>query len=160
MHSQVPDGDLAAIIEQAVTEKLGRLESRRFARTSTPRKSLSGTDTSPSSRHIPAAVRRAVQERDANRCCYVDEHGRRCPERHRLEYHHRHPYGFGGDHSLRNICLMCHTHNGYLAAHDYGRAAMARNQRSGNRAERSPDMRAATRGVLSTRTRRGAEVRS
>ena len=47
MRSQVPDGDLAAIIEQAVTEKLERLEARRFARTNAPRKGLSETDTSP-----------------------------------------------------------------------------------------------------------------
>ena len=40
MRSSVPDGDLGAIIEQAVTEKLERLESRRFGRTSTPRKAL------------------------------------------------------------------------------------------------------------------------
>jgi predicted DNA-binding transcriptional regulator YafY len=75
MRSQVPDGDLAAVIEQAVTEKLERLEARRFARTSAPRSVLSETDTSPSSRHIPAAVRRAVRERDGNRCRYVDVSG-------------------------------------------------------------------------------------
>ena len=34
MRSSVPDGDLAAIIEQAVSEKLERLEALRFARTS------------------------------------------------------------------------------------------------------------------------------
>jgi hypothetical protein len=37
----VPDGDLGAIVEQAVTEKLQRLEARRFARTQAPRKTLS-----------------------------------------------------------------------------------------------------------------------
>ena len=68
MRSSVPDGDLAAIIEQAVTEKLERLEARRFAKTSAPRKGLADSDTSPSSRHIPAAVRRTVHERDAGRC--------------------------------------------------------------------------------------------
>ncbi len=41
MRSSVPDGDLAAIVEQAVTEKLQRLEARRFARTQAPRKTLS-----------------------------------------------------------------------------------------------------------------------
>jgi hypothetical protein len=61
MRSQVPDGDLGAIIEAAVTEKLERLEARRFATTGRPRKDLSTTDTSPSSRRIPAAVRRAVR---------------------------------------------------------------------------------------------------
>ena len=133
MRSQVPDGDLAAIIEQAVTEKLERLEARRFAKTSTPRKGLSETDTSPSSRHIPAAVRRAVRERDGGRCRYVDKQGRRCPERHRLEFHHQHPFGYGGDHSPQRIRLMCRAHNAYLAVHDYGREAMARYRGSGGR---------------------------
>ena len=41
------------------------------------------------------------------RCRYVDEQGRRCPERDRLEFHHRHPFGLGGDHSVENIRLMC-----------------------------------------------------
>ena len=62
MRSSVPDGDLATIIEEAVTEKLERLEAKRFAKTKAPRKSVEETDTSPSSRYIPAAVRRAVYE--------------------------------------------------------------------------------------------------
>ena len=41
MRSSVPDGDLAAIIDAAVTEKLERLEARRFGRTKAPRKGLS-----------------------------------------------------------------------------------------------------------------------
>ena len=40
MRSEVPDGDLAAIIERAVTEKLERLEARRYAQTRAPRKGL------------------------------------------------------------------------------------------------------------------------
>ena len=36
MRPSVPDGDLGAIVEQAVTEKLQRLEARRFARTQAP----------------------------------------------------------------------------------------------------------------------------
>ena len=133
MRAGVPDGDLAAIIEQAVTEKLERLEAKRYARTSAPRKGLAETDTSPSSRHIPAAVRRAVHERDGNRCRYVDTRGRRCSERDRLEYHHRHPFGVGGDHGPQNILLMCHAHNQYLAEHDYGRLMMGGYRRSGKR---------------------------
>jgi hypothetical protein len=129
MRPQVPDGDLAAIIEQAVTEKLERLEARRFAKAKAPRKGLVATNTSPSSRHVPAAVRRAVHERDGNRCRYVDGQGRRCPERGRLEYHHRHPFALGGDRSLKNIALLCHVHNQYLAEHDYGRAATVRYRR-------------------------------
>jgi len=131
MRSQVPDGDLGAIIEAAVTETLERLEARRFVATTRPRKDLSTTDTSPSSRRIPAAVRRAVHERDGGRCRYVDSSGRRCAERHRLEYHHLHPFGLGGDHRPENIQLMCVQHNAYLAEREYGREAMARFRRSG-----------------------------
>jgi len=133
MRSQVPDGDLGAIIEAAVTEKLERLEARRFAATSRPRKTLSQSDTSPASRHVPAAVRRAVRERDGDRCVYVDASGRRCGEQHRLEYHHRRPFGLGGDHRPQGIGFVCKAHNAYLAEHDYGREAMARFRRSGKR---------------------------
>jgi hypothetical protein len=129
MRSQVNGGDLAAIIELAVTETLQRLEGRRFARTAAPRKKLPETDMSPASRHIPAAVRRAVRERDQDRCRFVDELGRRCPERHRLEFHHRHPFGMRGDHSPGNISLMCAAHNRYLAECDYGRPAIRRHLR-------------------------------
>ena len=129
MRSEVPDGDLAAIIERAVTEKLERLEARRYAQTRAPRKGLGDTDTSPASRHIPAAVRRAVRERDGDRCRYVDEQGRRCSARDRLEFHHRHPFGMGGDHSPGNISLLCSSHNRYLAEHDYGHAAISRHRR-------------------------------
>ena len=49
--------DLAAVIEQAVTEKLERLQATRFARTRAPRKGPAETkpEPSPSARHIPAA---------------------------------------------------------------------------------------------------------
>jgi len=134
MRPEVPDGDLAAIIEKAVTEKLDRLEARRYARTSAPRKSLSDTATDPTSRRIPAAVRRAVAERDGNRCRYVDERGRRCSERDRLEFHHRHPFGMGGNHSPANVSLLCSSHNRYLAEYDYGRAAIKRRSAKENSA--------------------------
>jgi len=128
MRSSVPDGDLAAIIEEAVTEKLERLESRRFGQTKTPRKAPPVRNTSyssPATRHIPAAVRRAVYERDAGRCRYVDEQGRRCTARDGLEYHHRRPFGHGGDHGVENVSLVCQVHNHFLAEVDYGRRAIA-----------------------------------
>ena len=128
------DADLATVIEQAVTEKLERLEASRFARTKAARKGpaemLETLKTAPpSSRHIPAAVQRAVRERDGDRCRYVDEQGRRCPERNRLQFHHRHPFGLGGEHSVGNIRLMCRAHNAYLAECDYGREAIASHRR-------------------------------
>jgi hypothetical protein len=126
------DVDLTVVIEQAVTEKLERLEARRFGRTKAPHGGQG--EPSPSSRHIPAAVRRAVRERDGDRCRYVDDQGRRCKERDHLEFHHRHPFGLGGDHSAGNVRLMCKAHNAYLAECDYGRETMARHRRPGSRA--------------------------
>jgi hypothetical protein len=138
MGARGPDGDLAAVIEQAVTEKLERLEARRFRRTKAARKGPAETETQPdlsqTSRHIPATVRRDVSERDGGRCRYVDGQGRRCAERNHLEFHHRHPFGFGGDHSVANVRLMCRAHNAYLADCDYGRKAMAAHRRVGSRA--------------------------
>jgi len=130
MRSEVPDGDLAAILDASVTEKLQRLEARRFATTSRPRKSLSTKDTSRSSRRIPAAVRREVHVRDGGRCRYVDTSGRRCEERRYLQYHHVHPFGVGGDHRPENVRLMCPAHNARLAEHDYGGEVMARFRRA------------------------------
>jgi hypothetical protein len=130
LRSSVPGADLAAVIEDAVTEKLERLEARRFGLTKAPRKNLSQTATTPASRHIPAAVRRAVHERDGGRCRFVDEQGRRCSARHNLEFHHRHPVAMGGDHSPQGIALACKAHNLYLAEVDFGRAAMARHRRA------------------------------
>jgi hypothetical protein len=130
MRSAVPDGDLAAIIDAAVTEKLERLEARRFGRTKAPRKEPSAAQKPPSSRHVPAAVRRAVYERDGGRCRYVDDQGRRCTAREGLEFHHRHPFAFGGHHSPDGLALLCRTHNGLLAEIDFGREAVAKHRRS------------------------------
>jgi hypothetical protein len=137
MGSKGLNGDLAAVIEQAVTEKLERLEASRFGHTKARRKGppkAEDAGTVPSSRHIPAGVRRAVRERDGDRCRYVYKQGRRCKERDRLEFHHRHPFGLGGDHSVPNIRLMCRAHNAYLAERDYGREVMASHRRQRSRA--------------------------
>ncbi len=134
MRSSVPDGDLARIIDIAVTEKLDRVEAKRFAKTRAPRKALAETDTTPSSRHIPAAVRRVVHDRDGGRCAYRDKRGRRCAKRHDLEFHHKEPFARGGHHSPSNLTLMCRAHNTLLAEQDYGKDVMARFRASASRA--------------------------
>jgi 5-methylcytosine-specific restriction endonuclease McrA len=166
MRTSVPDGDLAAVIELAVTEKLERLEARRFGRTKAERglpagngafaaaaagplprsqsstskgdvPALRGSDSSTpaaarrpvTSRHIPAAVRRAVYARDGGQCCYVDAQGQRCTAREGLEFHHRHPFGYGGGCAVGGISLLCRAHNRHLAEADYGRETIARHRR-------------------------------
>jgi 5-methylcytosine-specific restriction endonuclease McrA len=133
MRSSVPDGDLVKIIDVAVSEKLERLEARRFAKTKAPRKGLAETDTTPKSRYIPAAVRRAVHERDGGRCTYRDRHGRRCTRRHDLEFHHRNPFGRGGGHSPEVLTLLCPAHHALMTEQDYGKELTARFRRSASR---------------------------
>ncbi|MGH9460437.1 MAG: HNH endonuclease [Vicinamibacteria bacterium] len=138
LRPSVPDGDLAAIIEQAVTEKLERLEAKRFAKTKAPRKSVEHADTSPSSRYIPAPVKRAVRERDRDQCAFVDAHARRCKERQGLEFHHKQPFARGGNHSPDNLQMLCPAHNDYLAERDYGKEVMARYRGSFTAREPAP----------------------
>ena len=95
-----------------------------YSKTNKPRKNLENADTSPGVRGISAAVKRAVWERDGGRCTFVSSDGKRCPERHRLEFHHDEPYALGGDRSADNIRLACHAHNDYMAEMDYGKAKM------------------------------------
>ena len=56
--------------------------------------------------------------------------GRRCTKRHDLEFHHKEPYGRGGDHSAETVCLMCRPHNTVMAEGDYGKEVMKRLRRS------------------------------
>ncbi len=125
MRSSVPDGDLAQIIDQAVTEKLKRVEAKRFGRSKAPRKTLAEADTSAPSRYIPVPVRRIVYERDGGRCTFVDIRGRRCNARERLEFHHHdRAFGRGGDHRPGGIRLACRTHNALMAEREYGKGWM------------------------------------
>ena len=84
-----------------------------------------------------APVRRAVYERAGGRCAFVDAGGRRGESRSRLEFHHRHPHGHGGDRTPGNISLLCRSHNRYLAEIDYGKTAIGRHRRRRRVSDRS-----------------------
>ncbi len=116
-----------------MSEKLERLEAKRFGKTNHPRTNAEDADTSPGVRGIAAAVKRVVWVRDGGQCTFVSGDGRRCPERHRLEYHHDDPYGRGGDRSANNIRLMCECHTLYMAELDYGKEKMDAYRRSADR---------------------------
>jgi 5-methylcytosine-specific restriction endonuclease McrA len=72
-------------------------------------------------RHIPAAVRRAVFERDEGRCTHAEALGRRCAETHRVELHHLRAFALAGEHTERNLTLRCKAHNTLAAEQDFGR---------------------------------------
>jgi hypothetical protein len=134
LRREVPDGDLAVLVDRAVTLLLCDLERRAFARAGVPRKELAQTDPTPSSRHIPDPIRRSVWNRDGGQCTFRDKLGRRCSARDRLEFHHVVPFARGGDHSVGNVRLLCAQHNAYQADLDFGSSFMAeRRQRDANR---------------------------
>jgi hypothetical protein len=72
-------------------------------------------------RYVPAAVRRAVFQRDAGRCTYTDASGQRCRETHALELHHVTAFAQGGEHTEANLTLRCRAHNALAAEADFGR---------------------------------------
>jgi 5-methylcytosine-specific restriction endonuclease McrA len=63
---------------------------------------------------VPAAVRRAVWQRDGATCAFVGSRGR-CGEPAFLEFHHVIPYSEGGTTTTENLELRCRAHNVYEA---------------------------------------------
>src|SRR5581483_8025408 len=74
--------------------------------------------------HIPASVRRAVFERDGERCAYRDDRGVRCCETLGLEIHHRQARALGGPATIDNLELRYRPHNTLAAEEDFGREHM------------------------------------
>ena len=116
----IPDGDPAAIFDKAITLLLEELSKAKHAATGRPRPARPNAAPSENARHIPAAVRRAVWQRDSAQCAFVGGRGR-CTERGFLEFHHLVPYAVGGQATIENLALRCRAHNAYEAEHYYGR---------------------------------------
>jgi hypothetical protein len=115
----LPGGDPAVIFERAITVLLSEIERTKLALTDRPRQSPM---LSLGSRHVPAAVRRAVWTRDGGRCAFVGENGRRCTARGFIEFHHTAPYAAGGEPTVDSIELRCRAHNLYEGELDFGPA--------------------------------------
>jgi hypothetical protein len=146
LRHQVPNGDLMRIIKDSVLERRDRVKRERWGQTKRPRKTreqgswidaekpaaeVSATEKEPiapgrfqvNSRHIPAAVKREVWERDQGRCAFVSHRGRRCSERQWLEFHHLHAYALGGPATVENIALFCRAHNAHEGVRVFGERA-------------------------------------
>lgn len=105
----LPNGDPAVIFDRAITVLLADLERAKLAVTDQPKASRPSNSRS---RHIPAAVKRAVWARDTGHCAFVGAQGR-CAETGLLEYHHVVPYAAGGQAQIDQIELRCRAHNQY-----------------------------------------------
>jgi hypothetical protein len=123
----IPSGDLATILDRALSVLLADLERAKAAATDRPRQVCAASG----SRHIPAAVRRAVWQRDGGQCAFVGAAGR-CTERGFLEFHHLEPYATGGPATVENVALRCRAHNLHEAEHYFGnRLPLIRETRPG-----------------------------
>lgn len=112
----IPDGDPAAVLDRALTLLVADLEKKKLAAAARPRPT---GDVSKDTRHVPAAVRRAVWARDEGRCAFVGTQGR-CTERGFLELHHVVPFADGGATDTGNLELRCRAHNAYEAEQWFG----------------------------------------
>ena len=117
LRREIPDGDPGTIFDRALTLLLEEVARKKMAATAAP-----GPDriTAPGSRHIPAAVRRAVWFRDRGQCAFVSPQGRRCTQRSFLELHHVQPFALGGEATADNISLRCRSHNAHEAEGYFG----------------------------------------
>jgi 5-methylcytosine-specific restriction endonuclease McrA len=101
----IPSGDVAAVIDRALTLLVEELHRTRSAAVARPRARRTSAVRS-SNRYIPAAVKREVWSRDGGQCAFVGAAGR-CTERGFLEYHHRVPFADGGAATSENLELRC-----------------------------------------------------
>jgi 5-methylcytosine-specific restriction endonuclease McrA len=126
MRHRNPSGDLGVVIEKALDLLLAKLEKERLGRVKAPRASTkprAGSGTRP--RAIAAGVRRAVFERDGERCTFLDESGERCPARGHLELVHVEPRALGGTNAASNLRVRCRAHNRLAAEDVFGKAHIA-----------------------------------
>jgi hypothetical protein len=79
---------------------------------------------------IPAAVRRAVWQRDQGRCSWPLDGGGRCGSTHRLELDHIHPWARDGEPTVANLRVVCHVHNILAARREFGTRCVERYQSS------------------------------
>jgi len=117
---RVPAGDLDAVLEHAFDAAISQIEKRKLGATDRPRRARPSRDP----RHIPARVKRAVRERDQDRCAFVGDNGKRCDARHGLEFDHVIPVARGGESTVANVRQLCRAHNQYVAEREFGQDFM------------------------------------
>lgn len=85
---------------------------------------------------IPAAVRRAVWERDGGSCAWQLDAGGCCGSTSRLELDHVVPWASGGTATVEGVRLLCHHHNRPAARLAFGERCMSRYTRGPRRQAR------------------------
>lgn len=80
-------------------------------------------------RTVPQALRRLLESRDDNTCCFPG-----CERQRHLQAHHRQHWAHGGETSLENLVLLCYQHHrlvhegGYTIEGDHANGLRFRNR--------------------------------
>lgn len=111
MRHRIPNGDPAAIVENALDVLHAKLLREKAAIVAKPRTGKAATEGK--GRYIPASIKREVFRRDDGRCAYVAPDGRKCGSTSGVEFHHLRPYAVGGEATAANLEMRCRAHNGF-----------------------------------------------
>lgn len=122
MSHQNPSGEIVPVLKRGLEMLVGHLEKQKLAATTRP----GPARPCASARHIPAAVKRAVRERDGERCTFVSDGGNRCEARTMLQFDHVDPIARGGVTTADNVRLLCRAHNQHVAERTFGAEFMDR----------------------------------
>ena len=146
MSGKFPTGiDYNTLMQELAIEWLKKHDPVQRAERRDKRKQKSTQKTQEpgeTSRYISPATRDAVYNRDKGRCTYVGSDGKprsrsaimcevpqsgRCGSTWDLEIHHDETaFAHGGDHSIRNLRLLCAAHNKLEAERVFGSLHMER----------------------------------
>ena len=138
----IPNGDLARVLDRALTVLKVQLESRKFAAANKSRE-RSRQKATLRARCVPARVRREVWERDQGQCTFVGENGHRCATRKFLEFDHVDPVARGGRATVDRMRLRCRAHNQHEAERVFGAGFMKKKRDRARRADQGVNSAAA-----------------
>jgi len=162
MRHRLPNGDLGQIFDRALDLLVRDLEKKMLGATDRPRRAPAARAQAGAasasrrrSRHIPAAVKRAVWKRDQGRCAFVSSSGVRCNERARLQFDHVWPHGDGGPATVDNVRLLCRSHNQHEAQRFFGVWQLDGSNEHGRDSSRDESRDDATRSVAAPKQRGG-----
>ncbi len=122
MSHRNPSRKTENVLDAALDLLLAKLEKERLGKAERPRSSAPGATNGTISR----AMRRAVFERDGERCTWMDAEGRRCACTEMLEIDHVHPAALGGTAELAGLRVLCAVHNRLYAEQCFGKEHVAK----------------------------------
>ena len=111
-----PDGESSTAHDSAAATQPRNIEAGgngglKVSRTEEAMRRVDQTIVAEGERYVPAAVQRAVWERDRGCCAFVGANGRRCCSRWQVEIDHVTRVADGGQSTVANTRLCCRRHN-------------------------------------------------